>query len=150
MMRNTERTNRPVALYNGDATCCRSSNDRFARSVVESIIRALPTRTNWGMCIDAATPPYERKEQLPAGHIEITLFVDGHVELPIGIVFGATGEAGRVLRQPFDPESWAANPYYSWSSGLVAINFDEAWRIVTLLAVKLHVMKIEICYGLGM
>jgi hypothetical protein len=102
------------------------------------------------MRIDAATPPYDDQVIVPAGHIELTMFSADGDEYAIGIVFGAEDEEGRVLRQPFDPEEWSSNPNCPWSSGLFAFNFDEAWRIVVLLAESMKISSLEICYGLGM
>lgn len=117
---------------------------------MDAIINSLPHSAGWSMRLDAGTPPYDEHAKIPAGHIEMTvLAVDGD-EYAIGIVFGAEDGAGRVLRQPFDPEGWASNPGCSWSSGLAAFNFDEAWRIVVLLAEILQVSHLEISYGLGM
>ena len=67
----------------------------------------------------------------------------------MGLVFGATDDAGQVLRQPFDAINWANNPENPWSAGIAMFNFDEAWRVVVLLAEKLDVQRIEISYGMG-
>ena len=64
--------------------------------------------------------------------------------------FGVADENGLIEREPFSKKRWLANPSCLWDAGVVAINFDEAWRIVVLLASKLRVASIEVSYGLGM
>jgi hypothetical protein len=150
-MTGTDHITRQLAFYDGHAqTHSKSSSDAFARSSVDAIIASLPHATGWAMRLDAATPPYPENVSVPAGHFEITLFTTQGDEYPIGLVFGAQDDAGRVLRQPFDAKAWSSNPGCSWSSELMAFNFDEAWRIVVLLAQRLQISSLDICYGLGM
>ncbi len=141
---------RSIANYDSEATECPYSSNDFAKSIVNAIMAALPVPSHWGLHISASTPPYESNTNLPAGHIELTLIDPEEVEYAIGLVFGTTDDEGQVLRQPFDAMNWANNPKNPWSAGIAMFNFDEAWRVVVLLAEKLDVERIEISYGMGM
>lgn len=140
---------RTIANYDGEATECPYSSNDFAKNVVATIISALPALNHWCLHISASTPRYERNKHLPSGHIELTLIDQKETGYSIGLVFGATDDAGQVIRQPFDAKNWVNNPGNPWSGGIAAINFDEAWRVVVLLAEKLQVKRIEISYGMG-
>lgn len=141
-----------VARYAAQATCCPASSHGFALDTVEAIVGVLPGYRLCRMHISAATPPYvaDDASPVPDGHVEIVLFGHRLEEKSIGIIFGAKNEAGRVLRTPFDTEAWRADPRNPWASGIAAFNFDEAWRIVVLLAAEIEASGIEISYGLGM
>lgn len=147
---STDRPQRAIANYDGEATGCPYSSNDFAKSVGAAIISTLPVLNNWSMHISAGTPPYESNVNLPAGHIELTLIDPEEIEYTIGLVFAATDDAGQVLRQPFDSVNWANNPGNPWSAGIAMFNFDEAWRVVVLLVETLDVKHIEISYGMGM
>lgn len=141
---------RTIANYDGEATECPYSSNDFAESIVNAIMAALPEPRHLSLHISASTPPYESNANLPAGHIELTVIDPEEVEYAIGLVFGATNDEGQALRQPFDAVNWANNPKNPWSAGIAMFNFDEAWRVVVLLAEKLDVERIEISYGMGM
>lgn len=143
-----ERPAQTLAFYDCNATRCPASNDLFARQVVKSITNALDFLSGGTLRISAATPPYAIQTQAPDGHIEISLMAPG-IEHTMGIMFGAKDDAGRTIRQPFDADGWLSDPFNPWATGLAAYNFDEAWRIIVLLASELKVRRIEIGYGLG-
>jgi hypothetical protein len=146
-----DQPTRSLATYDEASTFCPASNAAYARSVVTDILGVIPRQTGSRLHVNAGTPPYAPGARTPRGHIEVTLTPepDGP-EYSFGIVFGATNDAGRILRRPFNAEAWLANPTYPWSSGIAAFNFDEAWRIVVLLAHETRATRVELGYGLGM
>lgn len=143
---------RHLARYAAQATYCPASSHGFALDTVEAIVGVLPGYRRCRMHISAATPPYAADDAslVPDGHVEIVLFGHPLEEKSIGIIFGARGEADRVMRTPFDADAWRTDPRNPWASGIAAFNFDEAWRIVVLLATEIEASGIEISYGLGM
>lgn len=138
-----------LAHYDAKATYCPMSSHAFAEATVTEIFRALPDEAEWCMSIGGGTPPYAGNQEIPAGHLEIELSAPGRNSYCIGLIFGVRDDAGLPIRQPFSVDEWLPESFNPWADGLVAVNFDEAWRIVVLLAKRLGPAHLMIDYGLG-
>lgn len=144
-------TAQPVVVYaeNSRASDCPISKHRFAEGVVNKIIEAVPGY-RWGtLNVTGYTPPYEGTD-FPGGFLEINLLLrhdSDASEASLGVIFGEEDDRGHLVRHDFEATRWLRDRHNPLASGIIAANFDEAWRIVCLLGKRLNVVQVTIGYG---
>lgn len=144
LLRSTGAEQR-VAVVDG-FTACRLSNHRFADAVADQIAVCIPEFRCAQLMMSGYTPPTVGK---PAeGFLDLCFFRSVDQAVSFGILFGAEAEVdGFVHRRYLDRQQWLADPRNPLASGIVAANFDEAWRIACAAAAALDIRRIEIAYG---
>src|ERR1041385_1610370 len=135
-----------LSHYNRRGSYCPLSDHNFAESVAIGIAEALDAYRGGTLDVGGYTPPYN-EGHYPAGFIAITFLADGLPERVVGVVFGQKAERGRLLRAGFDATASLRDPHNPHASGIYAVNFDEAWRIVCLVAHYLEAHSLTLSYG---
>ena len=134
------------SYYNPRGSYCLLSDHNFAESVAAGIAEALNAYMGGTLNVGGFTPPYN-EGHYPAGFISIAFLVAGLPEHVVGIEFGQKDEEGRPLRAGFKAVASLRDPHNPHASGVYAINFDEAWRIVCLVARYVKAHNITLSYG---
>ncbi len=120
-----------------------NSSHAFALRNAQVIAAAIDSLLDKELCLRAYTPPFEAP--LPDGFLELC-FGD-RKKYSIGLTFGSFESLPPFDRSDFNAEQWRSAPEDPFSSALLAASFDEAWRIVCLVAKLLAVERITIAYG---
>lgn len=142
---STGATERRLAVVDG-FTACRLSNQRFADSVAAQIAACIPEFRGAQLMLSGYTPPGAGKTM--EGFLDLCFFRSVDHAASFGILFGAEPEVeGFVHRRYLDHARWLADPRNPLACGIVAANFDEAWRIACAAGGALEIQRIEIAYG---
>lgn len=127
----------------------------FADEVSQAIKHTLRDESYPVLTVRVFTPPWSTGSEAQ-GYLEIVLSKGPGMDaggfptlVTIGITFGATELIDGILplRQGFNTSAWKSDNYNSFSSGIVAVNFDEAWRIVCLTAFKMNIQTVRLGYN---
>lgn len=140
---------RDTVAYTKHGSYSAESNHNFAETVALNLVKALKDDfENEFLDIGAYTPPYDEDEIENAVSPEILVlaFTNKHEQdVLIGINFGVDNTD--LVRNEFEKSEWENAPQDPHSSGIIAANFDEAWRIICLTAAFLKIKRITISYG---
>lgn len=126
----------------------------FADEVSQGIKHTLRNESYSVLTVRVATPRWSDDAEAQ-GYLEIVLSnglgkeIDGVPSLAtIGIKFGATELIDGILplRQGFNTLAWMADNRNPLSTGIVAVCFDEAWRIICLTAFKMNIQTVRLGY----
>lgn len=137
---------RELTHYNRRGSYCQLSDHDFAELVAASIAEALSAYRGATLDVGGYTPPYN-EGYFPAGFIALSFLAEGLDEHVVGIEFGQRDESGDLLREGFNPAASLRDQHNPHSAGIYAVNFDEAWRIVCLVARRLRVSRVTLSYG---
>lgn len=132
--------------YNRRGSYCPLSDHDFAESVAARIAKAMNAYRGRALNVGGYTPPYN-EGYYPAGFLTLTFLAADLPERVVGIEFGQKNEDGQPLREEFDATTNLRDPYNPHAGSVYAINFDEAWRIVCLVAQYLEAQKVTLSYG---
>ena len=145
LLSSTGATEQRVAIVDG-FTACPLSNHRFADTVAAQIAACIPEFRCAQLMLSGYTPP--TKGKAVEGFLDLCFFRSVDHAASFGILFGAEPEVdGFVHRRYLDHEQWRADPRNPLACGIVAANFDEAWRIGCAAAAALEIQRVEIAYG---
>lgn len=133
-------------IYREEGTHCPYTSFEFANQTAEEIVAALSEYREAAMQINVYTPPYA-EDDFPDGFIRLIFFKENLKTAQIGLEFGQTDENDLVAHYEFDRRAWENTPDDPHSSGINAVKFDEAWRIICLVARDLKILHISISYG---
>lgn len=135
-----------VVNYARNGSHCPLSSHAFAGSVAAGISAAVEAYKGATLDVGAYTPPYDAGFT-PGGFLTLTFLSGDLPEACVGIEFGQKDEAGQPLREDFNLEGWHADQRNPHAAGIYAINFDEAWRIVCIVATYIEAQRVTLSYG---
>jgi hypothetical protein len=142
---------RDAIHYNRHGSYCPVSDHNFAESVAADICDETKDYAGCILEVECYTPPYEPPLSLDAarnGGFLVLHLRSKSMRYPcLGIEFGRLDEKGAPRRETIDVEEWRRDTESPLSAGVYAVNFDEAWRIVCLLGLMLHVKRVQLSYG---
>jgi hypothetical protein len=135
-----------IVAYRGVSSYCPISSHNFANAVAEQVVTVIEEYKGGCLNVRGYTPPYD-EGCFPAGFLMLILKQEDLPAICIGIEFGQRDEDGNLARQSFDVNGWLEDRSDPHTSGIYAINFDEAWRIVCILGSRLELQKISLSYS---
>ena len=133
-------------IYNPNGTYCPKSKHLFANEVATSLAKTLENYDGGNLSINGYTPPY-KEDEFPNGYMELILSTEGQNEACIGIEFGHLSVNDIPLRSSFNKQMWKDSDQDPICSGIVAVNFDEAWRIICIVSKQLNIKNTFLSYG---
>jgi hypothetical protein len=137
--------------YNRRGSYCPLSDHHFAESTAADVAEATAHYRGCVLVIGCYTPPYNPPLATEAacggGFLTLDLLAADRPPACVGIEFGRADTQGAVVRAGFDRAEWQTDPSNPLYAGIYAANFDEAWRIVCLLARLLKPREVTLRYG---
>ncbi len=138
--------------YDKSGSYCPLSSHDFAECVAADVCEAANAAAGGTLEIEVYTPPYQ-KEKLEnfyrSGGTLILHFTssdtDGQ-ELAVGVEFGRADNDGNTIRRKFKINDWKKSEY-PFDSGIYLANFDEAFRMITIVGARLRLRAVKLNYG---
>jgi len=137
-----------AVAYQGSGAETALSSHAFASATAARIAAAVGGGYR-GCVLDVNShqPPYPPGDEVPSGHLVLSLYAPAVSEVAIGIRWGLHEKGGGPKRSEFDPDAWLRDPTQPWWTHLVTASFDEAWRVVCLVAQALDAGAVSISHG---
>lgn len=118
----------------------------FARKTAGEVIQALDQYHNSQMTVNTYAPIRISGDDR-SGFIRLLFQKEDMPVVQMRLGFGETDGDGEIIRFGFNQKAWEEHTGNPYSSGINALNFDEAWQIVCLIGSELTVHNVSISYG---